>query len=155
MLTNKYKPKDCLPASSKKIDWQCHICGYKWSSRVADRALLEVRCASCTKVRLKDGTLCDSMIEAYYCLLLKQSKVKFTLNRCYPGLKLRYDFYVPSLKLYIETTSYNGKEKWWKEYFEKINRKRTYVEKTLCCNFEFINRQLNSAEIRFVKTNMA
>ena len=152
---NTYKLEDCTPSSSKSIKWICHICNYEWTTRVADRTVKGHGCPSCWKIKLRDGTLCDSMIEAYYCLMLRQSDTQFELNHCYPGLQLRYDFYIPSLRLYIEVTSYNGKETWWDSYIEKINRKRKYVEQKLGCSFEFINRQLSYSENRLVKENMA
>jgi hypothetical protein len=151
---NQKKLSDFLPSSSAMIKWKCHICGFEWTVRLAERTVNDARCLACNKIMLKDGTLCDSMIEAYYCLLIKQSEMDFTMNRCYPGLKLRYDFYIPFLNLYIETTSYNGREKWWNTYLEKIKTKKKYVEKNLFANFEFIWRQLNRSEMRFVKCNM-
>ena len=113
---NKCKLEDFLPSSSKKVKWKCHICNYEWIIRIAERARNEALCPACRRIHLKDGTLCDSLIEAYYCLLLKQSEMEFSLNHRYPGLKLRYDFYIPSLNLYIETTSFNDKMDLWEKY---------------------------------------
>ena len=86
--------------------------------------------------------------------LLKQGGIEFDFNHCYPGLKLRYDFYIPSLNLYIEVTSYGKSDRWWNEYKTKIETKRDHVTNKLNCNFEFINRTLNSLEMRFVRENL-
>lgn len=152
---NSIDPYNIYGGSGKKAWLVCED-GHRWQRKIDHIVNRGDTCPYCThvKIKLKDGTICDSMIEAYYCLLLKQCEILFIQNRCYPELKLRYDFYVPSLRLYIETTSYNDSVGWWDSYFFKIQTKKEYVENQLGCTFEFINRQLTSSEMRFVTNNI-
>ena len=66
----------------------------------------------CRKVRLKDGTVWRSFVEAYGYLLLKKDEIVFEYDQPYPpapsGQNLgncRYDFYIPAQNRYIETTT--------------------------------------------------
>ena len=152
---NIIDPYEVYGGASHKVHLKCGE-NHEWQRKIEHIVNRGDNCPYCThsKIKLRDGTICDSMVEAYYCLLLKQSEIKFDLNHCYPELSLRYDFYIPSLNLYIEVTSYNASITWWNSYSFKIKTKKDHVENKLGGNFEFINRSLSTLETRFVMENM-
>ena len=47
-------PKSITKACSFKINWKCHVCGYKWKARVSDR-LRGDQCACCACKQLVEG----------------------------------------------------------------------------------------------------
>ena len=100
-------------------------------------------CPKCSNgVVLQDGTLCRSLIEAYYYLKLKEEGIVFLHDQLYPSTetynlgKSRYDFYIPSRNEYIEVTGY---ENTFTAYHKKIKRKKLYVEQQLHAKFTLIN----------------
>lgn len=44
---NANEPSDYLPGSNEKVWWKCKKCGYRWASRVANRAILSRGCPCC------------------------------------------------------------------------------------------------------------
>jgi hypothetical protein len=101
----------------------------------------------------------SSLIEAYYYLFLKSNNVKFEYDKRYCDKnRLRFDFYIPEIRTYIEVTSFakNNRfinDSFYSEYLKKIERKKKIV--TDCGeNFEFIQRRLTKEEKRFVKEYM-
>lgn len=106
---------------------------------LAKNHLKGYRCAKCSKIILKDDTVCDSQIEAYMYLKHKEENLFFLHNKRY-GKELggmRYDFYFPSTNTYEEVTAYDFKtekassiEKRLKpSYLKKIEKKKEFVEK--------------------------
>lgn len=107
-----------------------------------------------------DGTACDSITEAYYYLHLKNKGIKFIHNKRYPNCadKKRFDFYIPSENKYIEVTGFDKRYRKLtpeihKEYLNKIENKRIFVEKVLCAKFEFLEIRLSKAQILMVLNN--
>jgi hypothetical protein len=155
-------PDDVSAGSEKKVWWKCEK-GHEWESLILNRKHGN-GCPHCHKIELKDGTICDSYIEAYYCLLLKESGIEFFQNKNYPFKKekkfekhKRYDFYLPLLNLYIEVTSFSKKfcfnKKDYIKYLRNIANKKKNVF-AFGANFEFIQRELNQEEKLFVVDNM-
>ena len=46
--------------SGRKAKWKCKTCGNKWEATIASRTSGGSGCPKCSKIKLKDGTLCDS-----------------------------------------------------------------------------------------------
>jgi hypothetical protein len=159
-ISNSIDPYLVLPNSSLKVKWICCKCGNKWSAVVSTRAGRGDGCPKCSKIVLKNGGVCSSKIECFYYIILFDSGVEFYYNKRYPDLMLRYDFYIPSLNLYIETTTMREEtirirrcSLYWKEYYKKILRKQDYVS-SIGANFLFINRFLKKYELDMVKENI-
>ena len=136
------------------VYWKCRCdCG-----RECQYPTLKLRegrrtgCGKCSGVRIH-GIQFGSMLEAVVYLNLLQSGKSFKHNCVYPRLgKKRYDFYVPSENLYIETSSYNPSFNRWHQYLNKIELKRRHVETVLGGKFEFINRSCTPKELQAIST---
>lgn len=151
---NGLTPKDVTKGSDKKFNWACKY-GHSFASTIRNR-LRGDGCSVCINIKLKDGTVCDSKPEAYYCqteLIDKNIKfkhhIKIGLGKCL------CDFYIPSTNTYIEITGYNKNWKYWKTYRKGIIRKKNYITKTLKANFIFIKIKLTTKQLQYVKDNMA
>jgi len=149
---NSLTPKDIVPFSDKKIHWNCGSCGHKWIATPKHRSRGN-GCPACSRIYLKDGTICDSLIEAYFYLKFKNKKQKFVHHGKYGGRMggSKYDFYFPRTNTYMEVTSYNKNCFLYKDYFRKIRRKKYFVEKTLKAKFEFMQRCFSAKEYRKIK----
>ena len=65
----------------------------------------------------------------------------------------RYDFYFPDDNKYLEVTRYDSRVcRWWKQYMDKILKKKDLVENKLNASFEFIQRTLTKKETKWVKS---
>lgn len=119
-----------------------------------------VGCPACCGIRLKDGTVCSSLTDAYFYLLFMRKGLKFMYNKKYSSGKEfgmhRYDFYFPNENKYVEVTGYNNSFKHWAQYLRRIVLKKRYVE-SIGGKFEFIIKTLNSDErkevIPYIKRN--
>ena len=120
-------------------------------------------CSGQHKIVLKDGTICDSLVEAYYYLLFKNQGISFKYHQLY-GVKLGqrlYDFYLEKDNKYIEITGYNKGNyhhvtgKHWISYLRNIVIKKRYVEK-IGATFEFIQqKKLKKSQRLFVCNNVS
>lgn len=149
----KTTPFDITVSSSKKV-WWLGKCGHEWNATVASRNNGS-GCPFCHKIKLLDGTVCDSLVEAYYFLKLKSRNVRF--RHCVKiGLgKSTCDFYIPSTKKYIEVTSFSERWRHWKSYCKNILRKKHHVIRVLKANFEFIQLNPTVKQIQYVRENVA
>jgi hypothetical protein len=140
----------------KRKFWWIGRCGHEWKASL-DHRLAGRGCPICAhhRVLLKDGTVCDSWIEAYHYLSYVRSGVRFLHGGRYPsGIgKCRYDFYFPDEFKYVEVTGYDRSWKRWRQYLRKIARKRAFVERN-GWKFEFIQRKLDLDGILLVKRNI-
>lgn len=145
-------PNDVFKVSNKKFHWVCKN-KHKWVAAINDRTGKSSRCPICSKIKLKDGFVCDSLIEAWYYLSLVKQKIQFVYNKRYPNSKSRFDFYIPSENKFVELTSYDKKNYYGNEkrknnymfYLRKIVRKRKLV-RNIGANFEFIQKTLTKDE---------
>lgn len=140
----------------------CKICNTEFKQR-AGVHLGGGGCSNCRGVILKDGTLCDSMIEAFCYLKYREQGVNFEFHKAYGGElgKSKCDFYIPSENLYVETTSFHASSvfgskhpfhqaSFFETYSNKIEKKRKYVEEKLGAKFLYIHKRLTLAERFFV-----
>ena len=137
------KPNEVASISGLCVWWKCRK-GHEWKTTIASRTFAHRNCPSCSKIELKDGFICDSIVEAYVYLKLAGRGVELIYNKCYKGIKARFDFYLPKTNTYIEVTSYNKtmnkmKKGFWFKYLRKIAEKKKYVEQVLGANFRFIH----------------
>jgi len=147
-------PEDVCFGSHKYAWWMCSVCGNSWKAQIKSR-YGGCNCPACRKIILKDGSVCDSVIEAFYYLKLLGKNIKFIHHGIY-GKKMgkcTYDFYIPLQNKYMEITCYDKRFKHWFRYLRKIVKKKRYVENVLGANFEFIQRSLNSTESAMVRNN--
>jgi len=118
------------------------------------QGLIGCKCSGRQRIFLKDGTICDSMVEAYHYLLLKEQNIEIKHHGLYGGeLGQRlYDFYIPKDNIYIEVTGYNKQNrKKWFGYLRNIVKKKHYVVK-MGAKFQFIQyKKLTSAQRRIVR----
>jgi hypothetical protein len=148
----------------RKSDKVCIICpkhGEFWQTPAGH--LKGNRCQKCGKIILKDGEVCDSQAEAYIYLKHKEEGVNFLHNKRYgKGLgNLRFDFYLPSLNLYEEVTSYDLRSdgvvgierKIRAPYLEKIEKKKSFVENR-GGKFNFIELRLTRKQQQYVFANV-
>lgn len=156
---NKRNPEEYTPKSDEKVWWKCKN-GHEWEADIYHRAD-GTGCPKCNKIELKDGEICDSLLEAYIYLKLTARGIKFIHNKKYSKKNgYRFDFYIPNLKTYIEVTSFdNGSNRllgngFWFRYLRKIIKKKLFVEKILGEKFRFIRLTLNSSQIKRVRENM-
>jgi hypothetical protein len=158
------QPNDVTEKSGKRVWWKCNR-GHEWKSTIAHRSNGRC-CPKCSKIVLKDGTVCDSKVEAYYYLsLINQGLVKgvdFKHNGYYCQEqdhfnefgKIRYDFYLIKQNKYIEITSFTKEFNKWVEYFCNVLYKYQFVNIVLGDHFEFIQKTLTSEENNIVTKNM-
>ena len=149
---NKISPKKFSISSGKKVWWICKN-KHEWAATINHRSHNR-SCPYCNKYQMEDGVFCGSLIEALYYLKLKNKNIAFFYNKRYPrhAKKIRYDFYIPMQNKYIEVTTYNPNNKWWKKYKKRIDLKKRYVENILKAKFEFISKILTNSEIKYVKS---
>jgi len=148
----KFTPYNVMPNSHKKAYWICKVCQYEWMATVNNRSNA-TGCPSCHKIELKDDTIWDSLTEAYYYLELKNKNIKFK-NHVGIGLgRCTCDFYIPSVNGYIEVTGYNDQWTHWETYYKNILRKKKHITKKLKANFEFVQIELTSKQIQYVREN--
>lgn len=155
-LNNKPLTPDMVVANShKKVWWSCSN-GHRWEARVRDRNH-GGGCPFCFKIKLKDGTYCDSLVEAFCYVRFKNSGERFLHNERYHGVKNnglgrhRFDFYFPLTKTYIEVTGYSSKWSHWDNYLSNINKKRQYVENILKGKFKFIYKKLSKNNLAWLR----
>jgi DNA-directed RNA polymerase subunit RPC12/RpoP len=158
---NKTDPFLVAPSSNKKYSWVCYD-GHEWMAKVSARTNGKTNCPYCEKVILKDGTVCDSYVEAFFYLEYKKQNIFFKHNEIYDIRfgKYRYDFYFPEFNKYVEVTSTNPRwirlvgRKRWNKYRKTIKEKREFVENELEGIFEFIQMNLNNEQMELVRKNM-
>lgn len=144
-------PHNISPHNSKKVWWKCKN-GHEFLATVGSRSYGS-GCPKCFGAVLKDGTHCLSLLEAYFYLKYKDIGVTFFHNKNYPKSRYRYDFYFPGDNKYVEVTRYDRIVcRWWKQYSNKILKKKNYVENNLNANFEFIQKTLSKSETKWVKS---
>lgn len=157
---NDLTPADVTECSSKKVWWKCKN-NHSWAALVYSRNNGN-GCPFCSKIELLDGQCVDSLIEAWYYLLLRDNGIKFELNKKYNNSNLgfgqhRFDFYIPEINTYIEVTSFleNMKHKKFSivKYLKNIVKKKRLVISN-GANFQFIQKNLNRAEKRYVFENI-
>ena len=155
----KLLPKDVLPNTNKKAWWECSRCGYEWCATIQSRNLQGRGCPACSKIKLKDGTLFDSLPEAYVYLKLKNKGFLIEQNKRYGFGKYNCDFYLPQINTYVEVTSYHKNstgfaKRIWKKYYHKILKKKSYTEDKLGAQFRFMQIRMNRYQIVYVRSNM-
>lgn len=147
-------PKDVTACSGKRVWWMCFL-GHKWKTSVSHRNN-GTGCPYCNRIVLKDGTMHDSMTEAYFYLKLKDQGKCIIRHGKYKGLgNFRFDFYLPKENRYIEVTGFG--ERWpeiWHQYLKIISKKRNHVIKKLGGKFSFKQKRLTSQELLYVRNNM-
>jgi len=143
----KLTPFDVSWGSNLSVWWKCSRCGFEWKARIMGRVDGN-GCPSCNGVMLDDGTVCSSMIDAYFYIQYRIQKINFSYNKKYGGLgSCRYDFYFPKENKYVEVTGFDSTFKFWKSYLRRIVIKKHYVEKVLGAKFEFIVKKLKKVEV--------
>jgi len=157
----KLTPHDFTFSCNQKVWWKC-ACGHSWLAAINNRHNGQ-GCPLCAtnKVKLKDGTICDSMVEAYFYLSFKNSKINFDHHGIYPLIKYKdkrsrkiYDFYLTDENTYIEITSFDKNFDHWEYYYKNIKNKKKHVEDVIGANFEFIQKKLTRKEKDFVRSYM-
>ena len=145
-------PEDVTQHSSKKVWWLCAACGEEWKTTVSERSNGS-GCPKCWRnILLVNGTCCSSLIEALIYLKLKENNITFTHDELYPGYgKHRFDFFIPSINLYIEVTGFSTKYKRYHKYFVNIQNKKKYVENTLKANFLFIHHVVTKKDKSYIR----
>lgn len=141
-------PFDVTWGSNINTWWKCSKCGFSWKARIMSRVDGN-GCPSCSGILLNDGTVCSSMVDAYFYLKFKNENLKFLYNKKYGDLgkkgNCRYDFYFPDNNKYIEVTGFDSGVKFWIQYLRRIVLKKRYVER-LGAKFEFIEKKLSKLE---------
>lgn len=147
-------PYDITYSSGKLVWWKCLQCNYEWEISPQLRGL----CPSCTKITLKNGTVCDSLAEAYVYLKYIENKIDVLHNKKYGGTlgQRRYDFYLPKQNEYVEVTSFHkdNHKRNWISYLRNIVIKKRYVENVLKAKFTFYQLVLTKSQINYVRMNM-
>lgn len=146
----KLTPFDFKPFTNKRVWWLCSRCGKEYIAKISHR-VLGTGCFRCNRVELKDGTICDSLTEAYYYLKLKEQKVEF---KCQVEIGLgrhSCDFYIPNLNKYVEVTGYSKQWKHWEKYNKNILKKKKHITKELKADFELVQLKLTLKQKRYVK----
>ena len=101
-----------------------------------------------------DGTVWDSITEAYVYLKFKNKGFKIEPHKKY-GKKIGKsicDFYLVDYNTYVEITSFSENNSlpilnFWKDYLKRIDKKEKFVKEILKANFRFISiKRLNKAQ---------
>lgn len=155
---NSLKPSDYSSGSDKSVWWKCRN-GHEWKCPIFHRKN-GTGCPICyKKIEMDDGIKLRSKIEAYFYLKLRK-KFKLEIEKSYGLENYICDFYIPKYNTYIEVTSFHENaqgygKRIWKDYINKIEMKRKYVEDILHAKFRFwkIN-YLNKKQISFLMKHM-
>ena len=153
---NTCTPFDVTPRCNKKVWWLCPRCGREWRAAIAGRSR-GAGCICYSRVVLKDGICCDSMVEALFWLRYKEEGLNFEFHGRYGAElgKREFDFYFPDTETYIEITSYRPTRKMHSHYWQNIEKKRRYVEDSLCKRFKCISYEPSRTESAFVRSQAA
>jgi len=102
---NDATPFKVMPRSNKKAHWICSR-GHRWESVINSRH--NSGCPICSQIELRDGEICDSMVEAYLYLKYRQEELNFSHGGIYRGQmgKRKYDFFFPKGNKYVEVTGF-------------------------------------------------
>lgn len=148
-------PYDVVNGSGKKVWWLCPRCGRQWKAIIVNRSKGH-GCECYRNAVLKDGTVCDSMLEVLFYLRFKKDRVVFIYHGLYGKEmgKHTYDFYIPESNTYIEVTSFHKRSYKYKQYFKTIKKKKKYVEQKLGANFLFISYIPTKEEYKYIKDNL-
>ena len=150
---NDITPKEIFPNTNKSFWWKCKK-GHEWKASPNSRYGKNTGCPTCSKIELKDGTVWDSMTEAYVYLKFKKRGFKIEPHKKYGKTigKSVCDFYLVDYNTYIEITSFNKDDvlpvlDFWKNYLKKIDKKEKFTKEILKANFRFILvKKLNKAQ---------
>lgn len=148
----KVTPETVTCNSSKTVWWTCKK-KHEYLAKISSRNQVGVGCPQCNKIILKDGSLCDSLPEAYYYLELKNKSVNFDYHAKIGMGKHNCDFYIPAENKYIEVTGFSKTWEHWQEYFKNITKKKLHIIKNLKANFEFVQLALLPKQIQYVREN--
>jgi len=150
---NTIKPEEITHGSTKKVWWKCKQHGHEWKAQIRQRCLKNSQCPHCNKIEFKSGELFESYTEALYFLELKEQNIQFIQCKKYPNSRMICDFYIPSLKKFIEVTSFNsqkdiifGDKFFWRKYLKKIAKKKKIAHSHNYA-FEFTQKTLRWEDI--------
>lgn len=104
---NNSNPKQILYSSTKRVAWNCQICGHKWPARVVDRH----KGSGCPKCKNEYHSSFPEQAIAYY---LSQ---QFEILQNHKIGEMEIDVYLPEYKIAIE---YDGK---YYHGFERSHRR--------------------------------
>lgn len=144
--------RDFTSGSNKKVWWVCKN-GHEWMAQINSRIGSGSGCPFCNKIELKNGTICDSLVEAHYYLKLKNEGTSFDCHAKIGLGRSNCDFYIPGENKYIEVTSFTKRWKYWRTYLKKIAIKKKHVVQKLNANFEFVQLELLPEQIQYVREN--
>lgn len=152
-------PYDFTDGSGEKVWWKCKK-GHEWKAVISCRKKGNA-CPFCYKVELKDGTICDSIAEAFVYLAYVSEGKKFLHNRRYgDGIgKKRYDFYLVDENKYVEVTRFGNKSDGligvggYFRYLRGIVEKKIFVKNVLGAKFEFIQLNMSFEDQNYVRTH--
>ncbi len=118
---NDFLPEEVTYGSNKMCNFICHICGYKWKTRINSRTSQKTGCFKCSK------RMSSSFPEqAIYYYLKKHFPDAINGDReCLAGKEL--DIYIPSCKFAIE---YDG-QTWHKDIKKDENKDLLCKEKDI------------------------
>ena len=144
---NTLLPSEVTAHSANKFFWKCSK-GHEWQARLDSRVRGCTDCPNCNGILLKDGSRCDSKVEAVKYIDLKENSIPFELHKRYRLGKDRrrhitYDFYLPLENKFIEVTSYTRKNlssqpgRYFR-YLRGIVKKKNFAENVLGSKFQFI-----------------
>jgi hypothetical protein len=147
-----FTPETVTAGSNKIARWMCN-CGCEYSMRIQNRTQGGCGCPSCNGIMLKDGSICDSLPEAYYYLKLKNENIKFDYHVKIGLGTCTCDFYIPRENRFIEVTGYRRKWKYWTIYHKRILKKKAHITNVLKAKFEFVQLKLTPKQIQYVREN--
>ena len=151
-------PDNTFFSSNKKVWWLCNK-NHSWMATVNSRVCGN-GCPYCNGVLLKNGDMCDSMVEAVKYIEFSKNDVKFIFHKKYDGLgRHKCDFYIINDNKYVEVTGFTKKSLFKKpgmyfRYLRKIVKKKRYTENILHASFEFIQFVPTPKQIKSVRENM-
>ena len=149
-------PAMANPKSIHKVWWKCSRCGREWQAGIRSRFQGHGCLCGSGKIKLQDGTYCDSLVESLFYLLFKSLNVTFLHDEFYNRQwgRCRYDFYFPLTNTYMEVSSIHPRSRNYRLYFKTINKKQHFVKKHLKSKFIFLNYVPTKIEYRYVRNNM-
>ena len=160
-IKNNKTAFDVFPNTNKIYWWKCGK-GHEWETSPNHRCNGGNNCPICSKISLLDGTVWDSITEAYVYLKFKNKGFKIEPHKKY-GKKIGKsvcDFYLVDYNTYVEITSFSENYSlpilnFWKNYLKKIDKKEKFVKEILKANFRFISiKRLNKAQRAQVERNI-
>jgi hypothetical protein len=142
-------PEKVFPKSGKRVWWKCKN-GHEWIAKIYSRSNGN-GCKLCKYINLTNGYSFKSKVEAFIYISKYKNNSDVICQKKHG--KYIFDFFIISENKYVEVTSFYPDWKYWNKYWNRIKRKKEYIEKIVGAKFEFIQYKMTESDYRILLNN--